>query len=118
MYRRRGNYMQTPIVVGDLIFFCSDGGVVSCYDAKDGTEHFRSRLSSGRMGFTASPVAADGKVYYTSETGEVHVIRAAPSFEALAVNQMGVECMATPAVSGRTMYWRTRDHVVAIGAPE
>ncbi|MCZ6835247.1 MAG: PQQ-binding-like beta-propeller repeat protein [Planctomycetota bacterium] len=115
MYPNRGNYMQTPIVYGDLIYFCKDDGIVSCYDAKTGEEHFRNRLGSGQSGFTASPVAADGKLYYTSEYGEIHVIKIGKEFESLAVNTMDTECMATPAISEGKIYWRTRGEVIAIG---
>jgi outer membrane protein assembly factor BamB len=111
---RGGNYMQTPIVIGDLIFFCKDNGVVTCLDAKTGEEHFGARLGSGRTGFTASPVAAGDKIYYTSETGEIHVVHAGKEFKVLAINDMGTECMATPAISGDVLYWRTRNEVVAI----
>lgn len=114
-YERRGNYMQTPLVYGDAIFFCSDSGIVGCYDARQGTELFRERLGSGGMGFTASPVAADGKLYFTSEQGEIYVLKAGRAFEVLAVNDMGIECMASPAISGNTIYWRTRDQVIAVG---
>ena len=115
---RGGNYMQTPIVIGDLIFFCKDNGVVTCLDAKTGKEHFGARLGSGRTGFTASPVAAGGRIYYTSETGEVHVIEAGPEFKVLAINDMMTECMATPAISGDVIYWRTRRELVAVGRSE
>lgn len=114
-HARRGNYMQTPIIQGDLLFLCSDGGIVGCYEAKSGVEVFRERLGSGGAGFTASPVAADGKIYYTCEDGEVYVIRSGREFEIIAVNDMGTQCMASPAVSDGIIYWRTRTHVVAIG---
>ena len=117
LYKSRGNYMQTPLIHGNLAFFCSDGGVMSCYDAKTGENFFRARLAEGGgMGFTASPVAADGKLYYTSEVGEIHVVKAAAEYERLAINDMGVECMATPAISEGVIYWRTRNQVVAVGA--
>lgn len=115
MYDRRGNYMQTPLVIDDMAFFCNDAGIVSCFDAKTGKAHFRDRLGSGGSGFTASPVSADGKIYYTGEYGEIYVIRAAKEFENLAVNDMGTECMATPAISAGIIYWRTRGQVVAVG---
>ncbi len=111
---RRGNYMQTPIEYGDLIFFCSDAGIMSCYNKNTGEMHFRERLGSGQTGFTASPVAVDGKIYYTSETGEIYIVRAANEFEVITVNPMGTECMATPAISDGTIYWRTRKGLIAV----
>jgi outer membrane protein assembly factor BamB len=109
----RGNYMTTPIVVEGEIYFCSDGGVLACYDKTTGEEHYRERLS-GRSGFSASPVTAGGLIYFTSEDGEVHVVIAGPDFDVLKVNDMGEVCMATPAISRGAIYWRTRGHLVAI----
>lgn len=115
MYEKRGNYMQTPLVYEDLIFFCNDAGIVTCYDAKTGEEYFRARLGGGGSGFTASPVAADGKLYYTSEYGEIYVVKADRKFEILAINDMKIECMATPAISEGVIFWRTRNEIVAVG---
>ncbi len=113
---RRGNYMQTPLVYGDLAYFCRDNAVLSCFDARTGEEHYQQRLNDGgRMGFTASGVAADGKLYFTSEIGEVHVVKAGTEFEQVGFNEMGAECMATPAVSEGVIYWRTRNQIIAVG---
>ena len=76
---------------------------------------YREVLSGTRgFGFSASPVAADGKLYLPNETGEVFVVEAAPEFKLLAMNRMGEICMATPAVSEGVLYFRTRSHLVAI----
>jgi outer membrane protein assembly factor BamB len=113
--RKSGNYMQTPLVYGDELYCCRDNGVLTCYDARTGEQHYRERLGSGRDGFSASAVAAGGVVYVTSEEGLIHVLRAGTTFETIAVNEMGETCMATPALAGGTLYVRTRGHVVAIG---
>ncbi len=113
---RRGNYMQTPIVVGDLLFLCHDAGILTCRDARSGEVHYRERLGSGgKAGFTASAVAAGGKLYVTAEEGEVFVLKASKDFEILSVNEMGETCMATPAISEGRIYWRTRGQVIAVG---
>jgi hypothetical protein len=57
---RQGNYMQTPIVVGDFVFGCVDTGVLGCFDAKTGAIQFSERLSKDGQGYTASPVS-DGR---------------------------------------------------------
>lgn len=116
MHDRRGNYMQTPVVIGDTIFLCSDAGIVSAFNRITGINHFRDRLGSGQSGFTASPVAAADRIYYTGEAGEVHVIAArTDGLTKLAENDLGSTAMATPAIAGHTIYWRTRGEVVAIG---
>jgi outer membrane protein assembly factor BamB len=117
-HMRRGNYMQTPLCYGDELYLCNDLGMLTCYQAQTGKEIYRQRLGGGGMGFTASPVAAAGKLYFTNETGEVHVIKAGLEFEELAVNQMNETCMATPAISRGTLFVRTRGHLVAIGERE
>ncbi len=115
---RGGAYMQTPLVYGDYLYNCRDNGVLSCYKATTGERMYQERLGQGQDGFSASSVAADGKLYYTSETGDVYVVRAGPSFELLAVNSMDEVTMATPAISEGTIYFRTRSHVVAVGSDE
>jgi outer membrane protein assembly factor BamB len=111
-----GAYMQTPLVVGDYLYSCRDNGVLSSFRAKTGEMLYRERLGSGSSGFSASPVAADGKIYFTSEEGRVHVVKAGPAFELLAVNDLGEVAMATPAVSGGVLYFRTRSSLLAVGS--
>ena len=91
-------------------------GVVSCYEAITGKRLYQERLGTGRDGFTASPVAADGKLYFTSEYGDVYVIAAGPEFKLLAKNPLFEICMATPAVSEGVLFYRTQEHLVAIAA--
>jgi len=113
---RDGAYMQTPLVYGDLLYNCRDNGVLSVYEADTGRRLYQERLGDGRTGFTASPVAAEGKVFFTGEEGEVHVVRAGPRFELLARNPLGELILSTPAVSEGVLFFRTRGHLVAIGA--
>ena len=115
--RRYGNYMQTPIVWDDLLYLCADQGILSCYRAKTGERLYRERLGKGGTGFTASPVAAAGLLYFTSEEGEVYVVKAGAEFRLLARNELGETCMATPAISEGVLFFRTRHHLVAIGHP-
>ena len=112
-HMRIGNYMQTPLVYGDLLYCCRDSGIMACYDARTGKKHYRERLAGG-VGFSASPVAGDGKIYFTSEEGDVYVIQTGPKYELLAKNGMGEICMATPAISDGVLFFRTKGHVVAI----
>jgi hypothetical protein len=113
--RRGGNYMQTPIVIGEHLFACRDGGTLSCFAARTGERLFRERIGERAEGFTASPVAAGGKLYFSSERGNVYVVRAAGTYEPLARNGMGEPCMATPAVSDGVLYIRTQHHLFAVG---
>jgi outer membrane protein assembly factor BamB len=112
---RDGAYMQTPIVYGDYLYICRDNGVLSVYDAKTGERKYQQRLADGKTGFSASAIAANEKLYYTSEEGGVYVIKAGPAFELVAENTLGEIAMATPAISEGTLFFRTRSNLIAIG---
>jgi outer membrane protein assembly factor BamB len=112
---RRGIYMQTPLVLDGLLYACSDGGVLGCYDAFSGDEVYRERLGDGQGGFSGSAVAAGGRLYFSGEAGDVLVVRAGREFELLATNPVGDTLMATPALAGDVLLLRTRHHLLAIG---
>ena len=111
---RDGIYMQTPLVYGDLLYCCANNGGLAVYDARTGDRHNRQRLGTGATGFAASAVAGDGKIFFTSEYGEVYVVEAGPDLKVLAVNELGETCMATPAISSGALFFRTRGHLVAV----
>ena len=112
--QREGAYMQTPIVYGEHLYVCRDNGVLSVYEAETGKRVYQQRLANGQTGFSASAVAGDGKVYYTSEDGSVFVIKAGSVFEQLAENVMGETAMATPAISEGLIVFRTRTRLIAV----
>jgi outer membrane protein assembly factor BamB len=114
MNRRRGNYMQTPLAYGTRLYLCSDAGIMACYEPETGEEIWRERLGDGNAGFTASPVAADGKIYMTSEEGRVYTVLAGDEFEIVGINELGETCMATPAISEGAIFFRTRSHLVTV----
>ncbi len=109
-----GAYMQTPLVLEGLIYSCSDRGVLKAFDARTGELKYSQRLGAGTTGFSASPIAVDGKLLFTSEEGEVFVVKAGPQFELLSKNLMGEISMASPAFSEDTIFYRTQGHVIAI----
>lgn len=111
---RDGAYMQTPIVYAGNLYVCKDNGVLSCFAAATGQRLFQERLSQGTTGFSASAVAGDGKIYYTSEEGDVYVLQAGAEFKLLKRNSLDEVCMATPALSEGVLYFRTRGHLVAV----
>jgi outer membrane protein assembly factor BamB len=115
---RKGIYMQTPIVVGDALYACSDGGILECFDAATGAQRFRARLGSGGSGFSGSAIAVGDVLYFTSEHGSIHVVRAGPKLDVIAVNDMGETCMSTPAAADGVLYVRGRRHLFAIGADD
>jgi outer membrane protein assembly factor BamB len=113
---RAGSYLPTPVAYRGQLYVCSNNGIVACYEAPTGREIFKKRLPGGGA-YTASPVAADGKVYFTSEQGQVSVLKAGAEFKVLSQNSLGEVCLSTPAISDRTMFFRTEGHVLAVGKP-
>jgi outer membrane protein assembly factor BamB len=113
-HARQGNYMQTPIVVADRLYACTDSGVLTCFDAKSGAIRYSNRLGKGGEGFTASPVSDGAHIYFASELGAVYVVSAREEFSMIATNTLEETCMATPALSDGTLYFRTREHLVAV----
>ncbi|HTU91615.1 MAG TPA: PQQ-binding-like beta-propeller repeat protein [Gemmataceae bacterium] len=111
--KRGGPYMTTPLVYGRYLYVCSNAGMLTCYEADTGKEIYKERL--GGVSYTASPVAADGRLYFTTEQGEVRVVKTGPKFELLAVNNVGDVCMATPAISGGTLFVRSQHYLFALG---
>jgi len=109
-----GAYMISPVLYDGLLYVSRNNGVFTVFEAKTGERLYQQRLGSGTTGFTASIVAADGKVYFTSEEGEVYVVKAGRTFELLATNPIGEIAMATPAFSEGSMYFRTNKSLMAI----
>jgi outer membrane protein assembly factor BamB len=111
--RPGGAYMITPVLYQGLLYVSSNNGVFRVYEAEAGELVYQQRLGEG-IGFTASLVAADGKVYFTSEDGDVFVVKAGREFELVARNPIGEIGMATPAISEGVLYFRTDKSVIAI----
>jgi outer membrane protein assembly factor BamB len=112
---RDGAYMITPVVYRDVLYTAKNNGTFIAFDAKTGERIYQNRLGTGTTGFTASLVAADGKIYAASEDGDVYVVQAGREFELLATNPIGDFAMATPAISEGVIFVRTGKNVVAVG---
>jgi outer membrane protein assembly factor BamB len=112
--KRGGPYMPTPIVYGDLLYVCSNQGVLTAYNGRTGERVYQQRLADRGGAFTASMVASDGKIYLSSEDGEILVVKAGPKHELLSVNPMGEVLMATPAISDGMLIVRGIKHVFAV----
>jgi outer membrane protein assembly factor BamB len=111
---RGGSYIPTPIVYDGVLYVGRDNGVFAAFRARTGEPLYQQRLGGGAGGVSASLVAADGKVYVTSEDGDVYVLKAGESYELLATNSLGEVAMATPAIADGTLFFRTRSRIVAI----
>jgi outer membrane protein assembly factor BamB len=105
-------YTPTPLIYGDLCYVLADNGVLSAYVAKTAELVYQQRLPSS---FSASPVAADGKLYLASEDGDVFVVKAGRQYELLSKNTMGQPLMATPALAQGMLILRGENAIYALG---
>jgi len=112
---QRGPYMPTPLAYGEHLYTLANQGLFDAYAIAGGAEVYRQRLPHAGSGFSASPVASDGRIFLSSEDGDVFVVKAGPSFELLAKNAMNEPIMATPAIAGALLIVRTERQLVAIG---
>jgi outer membrane protein assembly factor BamB len=110
-----GAYMITPVLYNDLLYVAKNNGVLVALDPKTGERAYQpQRLAAATTPFTASIVAADGKLYFTSEEGDVYVVKAGRTYELLATNPLGDIGFATPAISEGVIYFRTAKWMIAI----
>ena len=111
----RGSYMPTPLAYNGILYVLANNGVFDAYAIDTGEEIYRQRLPHPGSGFSASPVAADGKIYLANEDGDMLVIAAGREFKHLGTNAMGELLMATPALSDGVMFVRSASSLFAIG---
>ena len=111
----RGSYMPTPLVYNGILYVLANNGLFDAYNLRTGEELYRQRLPLVGSGFSASPVASDGKLDLSNEDGEMLVIAAGQKFTHVATNSMGELLMATPALSDGVMYVRTSASLFAVG---
>lgn len=108
-----GSYQVTPLFYRGLLYVCRDNGVLTAYDPATGEQIYRERV---RGRFTASPVAADGRIYLTAEDGDVTVVQAGRDFRVLAESTLDAASLATPAISNGRMVFRTVKGLVTVGS--
>jgi hypothetical protein len=99
---------------GCLYFLENNLGIIRCFDAKTGAEHYRKRLPGAR-GCVSSPLASGRHVYCLDTNGRMTVIDAGPELKVVASNELDEMCWATPAVASNQLLVRTVDHLFCIG---
>jgi outer membrane protein assembly factor BamB len=107
--------MPTPLIYKGILYVLANNGVFDAYDLRTGEELYRQRLPLVGSGFSASPIAADDKIYLSNEDGEMLVLAAGPKYAHISTNSMGELLMATPALSEGIMYVRSSASVFAVG---
>jgi len=106
--KRGVSLTPSPLLIGDELYMVSDNGVASCIDAKTGAPHWQVRLGGNH---SASPIYADGRIYFLSEEGESVVIAPGKEFKALAKNQLDGPTLASMAVSNGSIFVRSQTHL-------
>jgi outer membrane protein assembly factor BamB len=111
-------FVPSTIVIGDQLYMVNDmQSVVTSLEAKTGQLLFQGRLGAARReGFSASPVAVDGKIFFTNDNGETFVLAAGPKFQLLHVNRLNARTLASPALVDGRWYFRTDRELVCIGS--
>lgn len=99
------------MLVDDLIFMASEQGVITCLEAQTGAVAWQKRLGGEH---NASPVFAEGRVYFFDVNGKAHVIQVDRQGKVLARNQLDEGCMASPAIAGKALFVRTKTHLYRI----
>jgi outer membrane protein assembly factor BamB len=107
-------FTPSPILVGDELYMVNDVGIATCLDARTGKEHWRERIGGNH---SASPVVADGRIYFQSEEGVSTVIAPGTAFRRLAVSQLDGSTLASIAISEGSIFIRSDTHLYRIGSP-
>lgn len=112
-----GHVVSSPIYYKGHVYFCSQG-TAYCVDAADGTALYKERLKGANGDFYASPIVADGKIYYVSRNHGAFVVEAGAKFKQLANNTLTPDTSvfnATPSVSGSQLFLRSDRFLYCIG---
>ena len=107
-HRKGSPEIPSPLIVDDLLYMVNEGGVVTCLDAKNGETVWKGRVSGN---YWASPLYADGKIYFFNMDGSVPVISVGRTFNLLATNRFDTEFVASGAVAGNKLILRSLTHL-------
>ena len=102
---------SSPIIVGDQLYMTTDEGILTCLDAKTGESNWSDRMPGH---YSASPIFADGKLYFFSEMGHCYVIAPGRDYNLISKNKLDSGFMASPAISGKAIYARSKTHLYRI----
>ena len=113
-------FVPSPVLDGNYLYIVNDmAAVATCFEAKTGKVMWQGRLGQARReGFSASPIAVDGKIFFTNDDGETFVLKAGPEFELLHINCLNEPVYASPALVDGRWYIRSKKHLMAIGQKE
>ena len=114
-FKRNLPYIPAPLLYDGALYLVKNGGIITTLDPSTGAILKQGRTSDAIGEYYASPVAAEGKIFLASVDGKVSVVKAGPAWEVLAVNNLGENIKATPALSGGRLYVRTDKSLFCFG---
>jgi outer membrane protein assembly factor BamB len=109
--RRGAPLTPSPLLVGDELYVVNDRGILTCIAATSGETHWQERIGGN---YSASPVFADGRIYFQSEEGKTTVVEPGIEFRALSTNRLNESTLASMAVSSGSFFLRTSGHLYRI----
>lgn len=107
--------VPSPLFYEGVLYLLKNGGLLTSFDAETGKVAKAGRIAGALGGYSASPVAAEGRLFLASEEGKVTVLKAARDWEVVAINDLGEGCYATPALVGGQIYLRTSEALYCFG---
>ena len=113
--RRGAPLTPSPLLVGDELYVVNDGGILSCLDAKTGETVWVQRLGGA---YSASPIFADGRIYFLSEEGMARVIAPGREFRVLATNRLDGDALGSMAVAAGSIFIRTDSYLYRLAVPQ
>ena len=105
----------SPLLVGDELYVVTDAGIASNVDARTGAVHWQHRLGQG---VSASPVLADGRIYFLDEEGRTTVITPGQTYQQVAINVLDGPALASMAVASQSFYIRTATHLYRVASQD
>jgi len=116
-YNKGTAYVPSPILYGDYLYLLTDGGVVTCLDARTGEVKYEGGRVPIPATFTSSPVGFEDKILLTSEDGDTFVLKAGPQYEVIRTNSLGEPVFASIAIASGKLFIRGAQHLFCIGKP-
>ncbi len=111
---RAGPHVPSPGLVNGRLYVANDTGIVTCLDAASGKLVYQERLNDR---FSASPLVANGLLYFCGESGVTYVVRAGDRLEVIAENDLGSPILASPAAIDGMILLRTQTELACVGKP-
>jgi outer membrane protein assembly factor BamB len=108
-------YVTAPLLYENILYVIRNGGILTTFHPETGKVLREARLKDALGEYYASPVAADGKIYFVSKEGKITVIKAGQDWEVLSTGDLDEQVIATPAIAGGRIFVRTQEHLYSFG---